>query len=149
MIELDKVTKRFGPKTAVDALTMTIESGELFAFLGPNGAGKTTTIKMIVGLLRPDEGTVRVRGKDVLSDSVAAKAHLSYIPDEPYLYDKLTGREFLTFVARMYGIDRDQTAAKIEYLTEMLSLGDFLDQLTEEYSHGMKQRTVIAAGLVH
>jgi len=149
MIELDKVTKRFGPKTAVDALTMTIESGELFAFLGPNGAGKTTTIKMIVGLLRPDEGTVRVRGKDVLTDPVAAKAHLSYIPDEPYLYDKLTGREFLTFVARMYGIDRDQTAAKIEYLTEMLSLGDFLDQLTEEYSHGMKQRTVIAAGLVH
>ncbi len=149
MIEIENLTKRFGPNTAVAGLTLTVPRGEFFAFLGPNGAGKTTTIKIITGLLRPDEGATRVCGYDVLAEPVRAKARLSYIPDQPYLYDKLTGREFLTFVARMYRMEPDQAAHKIDYLADTLSLNGFLDQLTGEYSHGMKQRAVIASALLH
>lgn len=149
MIEIDHVTKRFAEKTAVSELTLTVPRGEFFAFLGPNGAGKTTTIKLITGLLRPDEGHVRVCEHDVRKNPVAAKAHLSYVPDQPYLYEKLTGREFLTFVARMYGIESEQATRKMDYLADVLSLGEFLDHLTEEYSHGMKQRAVIASALMH
>ena len=149
MIEIENVTKRFGETTAVDGLDLSVPRGEFFAFLGPNGAGKTTTIKMLTGLLRPDTGSLRVCGKDVLKEPVAAKTRLSYIPDEPYLYEKLTGREFLTFVGRMHGIDEAQIRLKLDYLSEALSLESFLDQLTEEYSHGMKQRVVIASALLH
>lgn len=149
MIEIDKLTKRFGPKTAVDGLSLTIPAGECFAFLGPNGAGKTTTIKMIVGLLKPDEGAARICGHDILKEPVQAKGLVSYVPDEPYLYDKLSGREFMEFVGRMYRLPKDLTRARISELSETLSLGEFLDDLTEGYSHGMKQRVVIAAALLH
>ena len=149
MIDIENVVKRFGRKTAVDDLSLKIPAGELFAFLGPNGAGKTTTIKVTVGLLRADEGMVRICGHDILAEAMEAKANVSYIPDQPYLYDKLTGREFLEFVGRMYHMEESPRREKIEELVHVLSMGDFLDDLAEQYSHGMKQRVVIAAALLH
>src|ERR1700681_2625666 len=106
MIELDHVSKRYGTKTAVEELNLEIHPGELFAFLGPNGAGKTTTIKMIVGLLRPSSGTIRLCGHDIGQNPSAANRLLGYVPDVPYLYEKLSGREFLKFIADMYGLDQ-------------------------------------------
>ena len=149
MIEIENITKHFGQKVAVSRLSLKIPAGELFAFVGPNGAGKTTTIKVMVGLLRADDGTVRICGHDILADPLKAKASISYIPDQPYLYDKLTGREFLEFVGRMYHMADGRRRAKIAELAQMLSLHDFLDDLAEQYSHGMKQRVVIAAALLH
>src|SRR2546430_16355695 len=113
MIELDQVTKQYGPKTAVDRLSLHIEAGELFAFLGPNGAGKTTTIKMMCGLLFPTSGRVRIGGFDVVTDGDRARRLLAYVPDQPFLYEKLTGREFLGFVAAMYGLADAQAGARI------------------------------------
>ena len=149
MIEINNLTKRFGSTIAVDGLSLAIDPGELFAFLGPNGAGKTTTIKVLVGLLRPDAGAVRLCGHDIIEDPVAAKATLSYIPDQPYLYDKLTGREFLDFVGRMYGLDGGERKKQIRTLGDRLALHGFLDDMSECYSHGMKQRVVVAAALIH
>jgi len=149
MIEIQNLTKRFGTKTAVRSLSLTVPEGELFAFLGPNGAGKTTTIKVIVGLLRPDAGRVKVCGHDLIQEPVRAKACISYVPDQPYLYDKLTGREFLEFVGRTYGMNGQTVEDKIEHLADLLALHDYLDDLCEQYSHGMRQRTVIAAALLH
>ena len=148
MIEIEKITKTFGKKTAVRELSLTVKPGELFAFLGPNGAGKTTTIKTIAGLLRQDSGAVRICGHDVREDAIAARMNMSYVPEQPYLYEKLTGREFLEFVGRMRRIERTARLARIAEVAEMLSLKDFLDDLGETYSHGMKQRVVIAAALM-
>jgi len=148
-IELDSVVKRFGRTVAVNGLSLAIEPGELFAFLGPNGAGKTTTIKMIAGLLRPDAGRVRVCGQEMAGDGLAAKRLLAYAPDQPFLYDKLSGREFLHFVARMYDVPPERGEALLGRLCDRLQLNGFLDQMTEGYSHGMKQRVVIASALLH
>ena len=148
-IVLTGVTKSYGRTVAVRDLTLDIPRGELFAFLGPNGAGKTTTIKMIVGLLRPDQGEVRVCGHEIGANGLAAKAQLAYVPDQPFLYEKLTGREFLFFVAEMYGISPARREEHLESLIRRLGIGDFLDHLTESYSHGMKQRVVLAAALLH
>lgn len=149
MIRLDKVTKAYGLKTAVRELSLDIGPGELFAFLGPNGAGKTTTIKMIVGLLFPTSGTVTVGGHDMQTAGDQARQLLSYVPDQPYLYEKLTGREFLHFIADMYGLPPEQGRERIAHVIELFGLEDFVDDLTERYSHGMRQRTVFAAALVH
>jgi ABC-2 type transport system ATP-binding protein len=149
MIELSDVTKTFGAKTAVDRLSLRVEAGELFAFLGPNGAGKTTTLKLICGLLFPTAGTVRVASFDLQRDGDKARQIISYVPDQPYLYEKLTGREFLQFIADMYGLERGQARRRMEELISTFSLADFVDDLTESYSHGMKQRTVFAAALLH
>jgi len=149
MIELHHVCKRYGTKTAVEDLTLNIAAGELFAFLGPNGAGKTTTIKMMCGLLFPTSGTVRVGGFDMARQGDAARQLISYLPDVPYLYDKLTGREFLQFIADMYGLNGDTSRRKIDEVTTMFELADFVDDLTERYSHGMRQRTVFASALLH
>ncbi len=148
-IILTNVRKSFGRLVAVRDLSLTIPRGELFAFLGPNGAGKTTTIKMIVGLLRPDQGTVGVCGHEIGSNGLAAKARLAYVPDQPFLYEKLTGREFLHFVAEMYGLSAQRGRERLDALTGRLDIGEFLDQLTEGYSHGMKQKVVLAAALLH
>jgi len=148
-IELRDVTKRFGQKVAVDGLSLQVGRGEIFAFLGPNGAGKTTTIKLVAGLLRPDSGLVRVSGHDTSRDGRLAKAELAYVPDQPFLYDKLTGREFLGFVAEMYRVPPGVAKERTDELVRQFDMGDFLDQLTEGYSHGMKQRTVLAAALLH
>lgn len=149
MLELIDATRCYGQKVAVDGLNLTIPSGELFAFLGPNGAGKTTTIKMLVGLLRPTRGHARICGFDVVQQPREASLRTGYVPDEPYLYDKLTGREFLQFVAQLYGLSRELAAERIEQQIERFRLREFVDHLGESYSHGMKQRLVFAAAFVH
>jgi len=149
MIEFTGVSRTFGKKLAVDHLTLKVHSGELFALLGPNGAGKTTTIKMLVGLLRPSAGTIHVCNYDVSKATRETNRRLGYVPDEPYLYDKLTGREFLRFLADMYGLDDSQQAVRIAREIATFELEAFVDDLTESYSHGMKQRTVFAAALLH
>jgi ABC-2 type transport system ATP-binding protein len=149
MIQFDDITRTYGRKVAVDGLNLTVRSGELFALLGPNGAGKTTTIKILVGLLRPDSGTVRVCGLDVARQTRQAARILGYVPDQPFLYDKLTGREFLEFAAEMRGLDRPAAKASIDREREYFDLTDFLDGLTETYSHGMKQRLVFASAVLH
>jgi ABC-2 type transport system ATP-binding protein len=148
-IALAAASKCYGRTVAVHGLSLEIPPGELFAFLGPNGAGKTTTIKMIVGLLQPSAGTVHVCGHHVGSNGVAAKSQLAYVPDQPFLYEKLTGREFLHFVGEMYGMTAKQREQTLETLIPQLDIEEFLDQLTESYSHGMKQRVVLAAALLH
>ncbi len=147
MIELRGVTKAFGSKRAVDHLDLGVRAGELFAFLGPNGAGKTTTIKMVCGLLRPDSGTVKVGGFPAASPE--ARQLIAYVPDQPYLYEKLTGREFLRFVVEMYGLEPKSASRRIAELVETFEMGDYVDELSENYSHGMKQRVVFASALVH
>ena len=149
MISLRHVHKAFGAKVAVDDLTLDVAAGELFAFLGPNGAGKTTTIKMMAGLLRPDSGQIVIAGIDAQQDYAAAKAKLSYVPDVPYVYDKLSGREFLHFVGAMYGMGPDEITREAGALIERFELAEFLDDLCESYSHGMKQRVVLSAALLH
>lgn len=147
-IELNHVTKRFGSKVAVDNLCLRVRESELFAFLGPNGAGKTTTIKMICGLLRPSSGTVRVAGFDVVREGELARSQLAYVPDEPYLYEKLTGREFLMLICRLYGMSDQVARRRIEEVVELFDMAGYIDHLTETYSHGMKQRVVFGAALV-
>jgi len=149
MIEFDHVTRTYGPKTAVADLTLAIPRGELFAMLGPNGAGKTTTIKMLVGLLRPSRGNVRVSGYDLVREPRNAHLHIGYVPDEPCLYDKLTGREFLWFIADMFGMPRHLASERIASEIEHFELGEFADDLAESYSLGMKQRLVFASSLLH
>ena len=149
MIEFDHVTRTYGPKPAVKDLSLSIPRGELFALLGPNGAGKTTTIKMLVGLLRPSRGAVRICGYDLTKEARSAHLHTGYVPDEPTLYDKLTGREFLWFIADMFGMPRHMATQKIGREIEHFELAEFCDDLTESYSLGMKQRLVFAAALLH
>ena len=149
MIELHGLTKRFGDKLAVAGMDLTVPAGEVFALLGPNGAGKTTTLKILAGLVRPTSGTAAVAGHDVVASALAAKSAMSYVPDAPYLYDKLTGREFMRLVADLYGIPRLEREARSSELARLFELEGFLDELCETYSHGMKQRVVFAAALLH
>jgi ABC-2 type transport system ATP-binding protein len=149
MIQLEQVTKKFGAKVAVDNLSLTIERGELFAFLGPNGAGKTTTIKLMCGLLFPTAGTIRVAGFNLKDQGEKARRLISYVPDQPFLYEKLTGREILQFIADMYGMERRHAQKRIAEMIAVFGLTDFVDDLTEQYSHGMRQRTVFASALLH
>lgn len=149
MIELREMRKTYGDKVAVEGLTLTIPQGEIFAFLGPNGAGKTTTIKVLAGLLRPDSGYAAVNGFDLKTDGLRARAIMSYVPDEPYLYDKLSAREFLQMTCDLYAMPRESAGVRIEEAAARFELHEFLDMLIEGFSHGMKQRTVIAAALLH
>lgn len=148
-IQLDNVVKSFGSNVAVNQVSLEVRRGEVFAFLGPNGAGKTTTIKMIAGLLRCDEGTVTVSGCNMSNNGMAAKSRLAYVPDQPFLYDKLTGREFLRFVAEMYRVPSYRRDELLADLVQRFDMDRFLDQMTEGYSHGMKQKVVIASALLH
>src|SRR5438876_479126 len=127
MIELQHVSKSYGTKTAVHELSLDVPAGELFAFLGPNGAGKTTTIKMMVGLLFPTAGRVLIGGHDMQRDGDRARPLLSYVPDQPFLYEKLTGREFLQFIADMYGLPPHHGKARIAEVIELFNLHDFGD----------------------
>ena len=149
MISIQGVTKHYGKKVAVDNLSLDIAAGEFFAVLGPNGAGKTTTIKMIAGLLRPTAGRILVGGVDVQVDPIGAKKVCAYVPDQPFLYDKLSGIEFMNFIADLYGVDGDGRDKEIDRLVELFGMKDFVRELTEAYSHGMKQRLVLAATLLH
>lgn len=149
MIEFDQVNRSYGDKLAVEGLNLRVAAGELFSLLGHNGAGKTTTIKLLVGLLRPESGTVRVGGYDVVQQTRLAAALTGYVPDQPYLYDKLTGREFLQFVTQMHGLEGAHAARAIDREIERFELSEFVDELTERYSHGMKQRTVFASAMLN
>ncbi|MCB9853121.1 MAG: ABC transporter ATP-binding protein [Phycisphaerales bacterium] len=148
-VVIENVTKCYGRLRAVDGISLNVKRGELFAFLGPNGAGKTTTIKMMTGLLTPDSGTITVCGHPMATDSQLAKARIAFVPDQPFLYGKLTAREFMHFVGEMYGIDRNILPARIEHYMAQLAVTGYADQLAEGYSHGMKQRVVLAAALLH
>lgn len=149
MIELKNLTKKFGNFTAVDNLNLKIAPGEFFGFLGPNGAGKTTTIKMLTGLYAPTAGNIFIHGIDIQKDPVNAKMKIGYIPDEPFLYDKLTGLEYLYFSGGLYRLDKKILKDRIDKLIETFKLNEWINRLTEEYSRGMKQRIAIASALIH
>ena len=149
MIELRNLTKRYGTFTAVDSISLTIPRGELYGFLGPNGAGKTTTMRMIAGILRPSSSSIEIAGVDIQREPLVAKAKLGFIPDRPFVYDKLTGAEFLRFVAGLYGQEGEIITARIEELLELFELLPWKDELTESYSHGMRQKLIISSALVH
>jgi ABC-2 type transport system ATP-binding protein len=149
LIETQNLVKKYGEKLAVKDVSFSVQAGEVFGFLGPNGAGKTTTIKMIVGLLQPTSGTVRVAGFDVLAQPLLAKAASGYVPDTPNLYAKLSGRELLRFVGDLYNLDRAQVAQRADELLRLLDLAEAADNTIDSYSHGMQQKTSLAAALMH
>lgn len=149
MIELVSVTKKFDKFVAVNDVSLKVGPGELFGFLGPNGAGKTTTIKMIVGLFSPTSGTIRVNGFDTATQPIQAKTTLAYVPDQPFLYDKLTGREFLYFAGGLYKIEKEVLHTRIKDVIELFEIGQWIDKRSEDYSQGMRQRISIAAALLH
>jgi len=149
MIQTTDLTKEFGDKTAVAGLNLQVKQGEFFCFLGPNGAGKTTTIKMLTGLLRPTRGQALVGGIDIQQNPVEAKRLIGYVPDHPFLYENLTGREFLRFVGGLYQLPEDSTEGLIEELLETFSIREVGDQLVRDYSHGMRQKLSFAACFLH
>jgi len=149
MIVTEHLSKTFGALKAVDDLNLSIAQGEFFAFLGPNAAGKTTTIKMLTGLLRPSDGRCEVGGFDIQKAPEAAKGVLAYVPDFPFLYDKLTSREFMHFVGELFRVERATMEQKISALFEQFSLGPASNELTENLSHGTRQRLAIASALLH
>ncbi|HVP89996.1 MAG TPA: ABC transporter ATP-binding protein [Terriglobales bacterium] len=150
MIDLNHVSKSYnkGRVKAVDDLTLTVKSGEIFGFLGPNGAGKTTTIKMIVGLLRPDAGTITVDGLDTDRDSLKVKAITTYVPDYPNVYERLTGLEFLNFIGDVYGVPRAERLDRIGKWLDVFELASAVANPIQSYSHGMKQKIVLTAALL-
>lgn len=149
MIRLNSLTKKYGKFTAVDGIHLTVPEGELFGFLGPNGAGKTTTLRMIAGILKPTAGTVEIAGDDIQARPLHAKARLGFIPDRPYVYEKLTGAEFLRFVAALYGQSGPEIESRADELLELFELTPWKHELVESYSHGMRQKLIISSALVH
>jgi ABC-2 type transport system ATP-binding protein len=149
MIELRSLTKRYGSFTAVNGVDLDVPRGELFGFLGPNGAGKTTTLRMIAGILRPSSGTIRIAGIDLASHPTEAKQRLGFIPDRPFIYEKLTGVEFLRFVAGLYGQSGEDTERRGRELLALFDLEEWKDELVESYSHGMRQKLIISSAFVH
>ena len=149
MIQLKNITKKYANFFAVNELNLSVERGEVFGFIGPNGAGKTTTIKMLGGVLEPTSGTVTIAGINMQEQPENAKRKIGFIPDRPYLYEKLTGMEFLKFTADLYGVGQNGFHKKATKNLEMFSLADWCDELIESYSHGMKQRLIMAAALLH
>jgi ABC-2 type transport system ATP-binding protein len=149
MIRTENLTKRFGDNAAVDGLNLEIKAGEFFCFLGPNGAGKTTTIKMLTGLLHPTEGRALLGGHDIQREPVEAKRLIGYIPDSPFLYEKLTGREFMRFVAGLYQMDGQGAVARSDELLKLFGILSVADQLIEDYSHGMRQKLSFVSCFLH
>ena len=149
MLHIHNLAKRYQNEEAVKGIDLKVPRGELFGFLGPNGAGKTTTIKMIVGLLKPTGGTVTIGGYDIARQSTQAKSILGYIPDRPFIYEKLTGREYLAFIADLYGMDAADASGKARQFLEFFDLAEAADKLVEGYSHGMKQKLIISGALLH
>ena len=149
LIETRNRVKQYGDKVAVNNISFDVFGGEVFGFLGPNGAGKTTTIKMIVGLLQPTSGSIKVAGYDIQTQSMLAKASAGYVPDTPNLYAKLTGSELLRFVGDLYSMDRGQVAHRIDELLRMFDLSAVGDETVDSYSHGMQQKASLAAALMH
>jgi ABC-2 type transport system ATP-binding protein len=149
VIIFENVTKKFGLQEAVKNLNLQIEKGELFGFLGPNGAGKTTTIKMIVGLMNPTSGRIKISGKYVDENPEAVKQITGYIPDTPFLYEYLTGREFLYFTGHIYKMEEKELRKRIDHYERLFEMTEWIDLPANEYSHGMKQRIVISSCLIH
>ncbi|HKV72098.1 MAG TPA: ABC transporter ATP-binding protein [Gemmatimonadales bacterium] len=149
MIQLEGLTKHYGSFVAVDHISLTVGKGLLYGCLGPNGAGKTTTLRMIAGILRPTDGRVLLDGDDVHRTPLVAKQKLGFIPDRPFVYDKLTGGEFLRFVAGLYGQDGDVVERRINELLDVFELSSWKDELVESYSHGMRQKLIISSALIH
>ncbi len=149
MIELENLVKEFGDLTAVDDLSLTVDKGEFFAVLGPNAAGKTTTIKMLVGLIKPNAGRVRVCGLDVQTDPVEVRRHIAYVPDFPFLYDKLTPWEFLRFTGQLFHMDEALIIDRTRELIPRFSLEPYLQKSIESLSHGTRQRIAIVSALMH
>jgi ABC-2 type transport system ATP-binding protein len=149
MLRLEHVVKRYGSFTAVSGVSLSVPRGEIFGFLGPNGAGKTTTIRMVAGVLRPTAGRIVVGGHDLRTDPGPAKSKVGYIPDRPYLYEKLSGGEFLRFVAGLWGRRGADSEARADRLLELFQLAPWKDELIESYSHGMRQKLLISSALIH
>lgn len=151
MLKLEGISKSYGKSKvkAVNDVNLEVKSGEIFGFLGPNGAGKTTTIKMIVGLLKPDEGKVFVDGVNVWEEPLKSKEKISYVPDNPEIYDRLKGIEHLNFIADMYGIEKDKRKEKIEYYSKLFNIENALWDIISSYSHGMKQKLVLTSALLN
>lgn len=149
MIEAIGLQKRYGDTLAVQGVDLRVQPGEIFGFLGPNGAGKTTTIKMLIGLLRPSAGTALIGGRDIQRDPIAAKELIGYVPDQPYLPEKLTAREFLEFIAGLYRLDRAAARRRGDELLKLFGLAERGDELVGGYSHGMRQKTALAGALLH
>jgi ABC-2 type transport system ATP-binding protein len=149
VIATESLRKTFGATVAVDDLTLSVPEGEFFCFLGPNGAGKTTTIKLLTGLLRPSAGRALIGGFDIAARPVEAKRLLGYIPDQPFLYEKLTGREFMRFVAGLYGLDGSGLDARIEEHLRSFEVAAAADQLIADLSHGTRQKLAFAATFLH
>ncbi|MBC7527122.1 MAG: ABC transporter ATP-binding protein [Chthonomonadaceae bacterium] len=149
MIDCHELTKRFGTYTAVDRFTFSVGEGELFGFLGPNGAGKTTTIKMLTGLLRPTSGTATIGGYDIERNPLEAKKLFGYIPDNPFLYEKLTGREFLDLMADLYGVIHRDRTKRITDLLRLFDLEEKGNEMIQGYSRGMRQKISLAGALIH
>lgn len=148
MIELEHVTKTFGAKKAVDDVSARIPSGSITAFIGPNGAGKTTTIHMMTGVLQPDEGTILLDGNNIVSQPLEAKRQFALVPDSPDLFLRLTGLEYINFMADIYGISRDKRKERTEKLAREFSMEQDLNTQMNAYSHGMRQKAIIIAALV-
>jgi len=149
MIKIENLGKKFGELWAVRDLNLEVRKSEIFAFLGPNGAGKTTTLKLITGLLRPTTGRIEIAGYDIQTQPLQVKKLLAYIPDEPYLYEKLTGREFLNFVAELYAVPESERDDKIQEFIEYFEMSSYIDDLIQGYSHGMKQRLIFSSAFIH
>lgn len=148
MLEIKNLTKKFGDKVAVDNIDLSVKSGEIYGFLGPNGAGKTTTIKMIVGMLMPDGGSITVDGIDAIHDDVEAKRQIAYVPDSPEIYDIMTGRQYLNFIADVFELSDEERNKQIDRYAEVFEMQDNLDVMIAGYSHGMKQKIVIMGALI-
>ena len=149
MIAIQQLVKRYGAFTAVDGISLDVKPGEIHGFLGPNGAGKTTTLRMIAGLLQPTSGHIAVNGHDLAAEPEAAKASLGFIPDRPFIYEKLTAGEFLRFHGGLYGIDGDGISTRVHEMLDLFELRRWEHELVESFSHGMKQRLVMSAAFLH
>lgn len=149
MVVLEKLGKSFDGRWAVKGLELHVKTGEVFGLLGPNAAGKTTTIRMMAGIIRPTEGRVLIDGYDIVRESLKAKSILGYVPDKAFLYEKLTGREFLMFIASVHGIQKNQATKKIDDLLDLFGMRDIEEELIEGYSQGMKQRLLFLSALLH
>jgi len=149
MLQLQGVVKRYGKFTAVAGVTLDVHRGEIFGFLGPNGAGKTTTIRMVAGVLRPSAGRIIVDGDDLHEHPARAKSKVGYVPDRPFLYEKLSGGEFLRFVSGLWGKEGPEAEARADRLLELFYLAPWKNELIESYSHGMRQKLLISSALIH
>ncbi|MDI6744298.1 MAG: ABC transporter ATP-binding protein [Thermodesulfovibrionales bacterium] len=149
MIILDNISKSFNDMHAVKNISLTVNTGEIFGIVGPNGAGKTTTIKLITGLLTPDEGKILIGKYDIVREPIKAKAILGYVPDKAFLYEKLTAREFLIFISAIYGIPQSEALSRTDEMLELFGIKDVEDELIESFSQGMRQRLLFASALIH